>query len=208
MGRYALLFLLVFGSAAGQRSLAGEVKAGVGTSVDVHVVLCPPSVFLQAVRTPRDWGEVSETTGSITRARMFEAMARAVAERGYAAVTVTDVVNGARVSRRTFYEHFEDKEHCFLETYRTGCESGIAQIDAALRALEDPDWRTRLSVSLETYLSILAAEPDVARVLLLDVNWTNNSKTISPRGGAAATKWSLMWLRWLEDHLLTWASLA
>jgi len=53
-----------------------------------------------------------------------------------------------------------------------------------------------------------SAEVDPNRVLLLDVNWTNNSKTTAPRGGIAATKWSLMWLRWLEDHLLTWASLA
>jgi AcrR family transcriptional regulator len=127
------------------------------------------SLFLQSVQAPRDWDELSETTSSITRARIFEAMARAVAERGYASVTVTDVVNGARVSRRTFYEHFDDKEHCFVESYRTGCENGIAQIDAAVHALRDPDWRTRLSVSLETFLAVLAAEPHFARVLLIDV---------------------------------------
>lgn len=128
-----------------------------------------PSLFLQSVRAPQGWDDLSETTNSITRARIFEAMAQAVSERGYAAVTVSDVVTGARVSRRTFYEHFQDKEQCFLETYRTGCENGIAQIDASLRALHEPDWRTRLSVSLETYLAILAAEPHFARVLLIDV---------------------------------------
>jgi AcrR family transcriptional regulator len=128
-----------------------------------------PSVFLQSVRAPQAWDDLSETASSITRARIFEAMAQAVSERGYAAVTVTDVVTGARVSRRTFYEHFRDKEQCFLETYRTGCENGIAQIDAALRALHEPDWRTRLSVSLETFLAGLAAEPHFARVLLIDV---------------------------------------
>jgi AcrR family transcriptional regulator len=78
-------------------------------------------------------------------------------------------VSAAKISRRTFYEHFEDKEDCFLETYRIGCENGMAQIDEALRALENPDWRTRLRVSLEAYVSILAAEPHVARVLLIDV---------------------------------------
>lgn len=128
-----------------------------------------PSLFLQSVHVPQGWDDVGETASSITRARMYEAMARAVSERGYAAVTVTDVVTGARVSRRTFYEHFQDKEQCFLETYRTGCENGIARIDAALRALHEPDWRTRLSVSLETFLAGLAAEPHFARVLLIDV---------------------------------------
>jgi AcrR family transcriptional regulator len=129
----------------------------------------PPSLFLHSVRAPRDWDDVSTTATSITRARIFEAMASVVAERGYAAVTVSHVVRAAHVSRRTFYEHFEDKEDCFVETYRTGCENGIAQIDAALRAREDPDWRTRLWVSLEAYLAILAAEPHFARVLLIDV---------------------------------------
>ena len=127
------------------------------------------SLFLHSVPAPRAWDDMSETASSITRARIFEGMARAVAERGYATTTVADVVTAGRISRRTFYEHFRDKEHCFLETYRTGCENGLAQIDAAVRALEEPDWRTRLWVSLETYLDILAAEPDFARVLLLDV---------------------------------------
>jgi len=127
------------------------------------------SLFLQSVRPPRDWDDVDETASSITRARIFEAMARAVAERGYAHTSVADVVSACRISRRTFYEHFQDKEHCFVETYRTGCENGLAQIDAAVRALEEPDWRTRLRVSLETYLEILAAETHFARVLLIDV---------------------------------------
>jgi AcrR family transcriptional regulator len=127
------------------------------------------SLFLQSVHVPRDWDDVRTTQASITRARIFEGMARAVAERGYAEVTISDVVRAAGVSRRTFYEQFKDKEDCFVETYQTGCENGIAQIDAALRALEAPDWRTRLRMSLETYLAILAAEPHFARVLLIDV---------------------------------------
>ena len=127
------------------------------------------SLFLQSVRPPRDWDDVDETASSITRARIFEAMAQAVAERGYANTSVADVVSAGRISRRTFYAHFQDKEHCFVETYRIGCENGLAQIDAAVRALEKPDWRTRLWVSLETYLEILAAEPHFARVLLIDV---------------------------------------
>jgi hypothetical protein len=54
----------------------------------------------------------------------------------------------------------------------------------------------------------LSAEIDPTRVLLLDVNATNNSKTLEPKGGAAATKWSLKWLVWLQDCLLSWAALA
>jgi hypothetical protein len=50
----------------------------------------------------------------------------------------------------------------------------------------------------------LSAEVDPGRVLLLDVNYTNNSRTLKPRGPEAATKWSLKWMVWLQDALLTW----
>src|SRR3954454_2857364 len=56
------------------------------------------------------------------RGRMLDAMAQAVAEKGYAATTVADVIAGAGVSRKTFYEQFRDKEDCFLAAYDTGVE--------------------------------------------------------------------------------------
>jgi AcrR family transcriptional regulator len=123
-------------------------------------------LFLYSVRSSRNWDEART---SMSRARICEAMAHVVAERGYAAVTVADVVSAARISRRTFYEHFDDKEACFLETYRIGCENALGQIDDALRSLENPDWRTRLRVSLEAWVAMLADEPQFARVLLIDV---------------------------------------
>lgn len=48
------------------------------------------------------------------------------------------------------------------------------------------------------------AEVDPEHVLLLDLHYTNNSATLSPRAGAAARKWSLAWLVWLQDQLLTY----
>ncbi len=48
------------------------------------------------------------------------------------------------------------------------------------------------------------AQIDPDRVLLLDVNYTNNSKTTEPKADAAATKWSLTWMVWLQDLMLTW----
>jgi hypothetical protein len=55
--------------------------------------------------------------------------------------------------------------------------------------------------------SAVSAEVDPNRVLLLDVAYTNNSKTLEPQGGRAATKWSLKWMVWLQDCLLSWAAL-
>ena len=42
---------------------------------------------------------------------------------------------------------------------------------------------------------------------MLDVNYTNNSRTLQPRAATAATKWSLKWMAWLQDVLLTYVSL-
>ncbi len=53
----------------------------------------------------------------------------------------------------------------------------------------------------------VSAQVDPNRVLLLDVDYTNNSKTLEPKGQAAATKWSLKWMVWLQDCLLSWVAL-
>jgi hypothetical protein len=50
----------------------------------------------------------------------------------------------------------------------------------------------------------VSVQIDPEHVLLLDVNYTNNSATLAPRGAAAARKWSLAWLVWFQDHLLTY----
>jgi len=52
-----------------------------------------------------------------------------------------------------------------------------------------------------------AVQVDPQRVLLLDVNYTNNSWTREPATGKAATRWAAQWLIWLEDCLLSWAAL-
>jgi aminopeptidase N len=57
----------------------------------------------------------------------------------------------------------------------------------------------------------VTAQADPDHVLLLDVNLTNNSKVLTPLdelGPKAATKWSLKWMVWLQDCLLTWSVLA
>jgi AcrR family transcriptional regulator len=103
------------------------------------------------------------------RARMLEAITRAVAEKGYAAATVNDVVAGAGVSKRSFYEYFADKEECFLEAYATGSEAVIDDVADAVRASGATEWEDRVRVGLEAYTRALAAEPDLAQTLLVSV---------------------------------------
>src|SRR5690349_4033861 len=101
------------------------------------------------------------------RQRMLDAMAETVAEKGYAGTTVGDVVAGAGVSRKTFYEHFRDKEDCFLAAFDSGVDALLQAIAAA-----EPEETTRMSLvraRVRAYLVTLAARPAFARTFLIEV---------------------------------------
>jgi hypothetical protein len=67
------------------------------------------------------------------------------------------------------------------------------------------DGRDRWKVfEVERPVRAVTAQVDPERILLLDVNYTNNSTSLAPKSEAAARKWSLAWLIWLQDHLLTY----
>jgi AcrR family transcriptional regulator len=101
------------------------------------------------------------------RGRLLDGIAQVVAEKGYGAATVADVIERAGVSRKTFYEHFRDKEACFLAAYDTGVEVLLATLREADRDIADPLERTRARV--RAYLETLAAEPAFARTFLIEV---------------------------------------
>jgi AcrR family transcriptional regulator len=101
------------------------------------------------------------------RDRVVAGMIAAVAERGYAPTTITDVVRHARVSRRTFYEHFADKEDCFLAAYDTVSDAVLAAIEGA--ASEHEAWRDRLLAGVRAYLEGLASQPELARVFTVEI---------------------------------------
>jgi AcrR family transcriptional regulator len=102
------------------------------------------------------------------RARMLDAMVRAVADKGYARVAVADVIEGAGVSRKTFYEQFANKEECFLAAYDAGVDGLLAAIDEALGELA-PDWLAAARRAVEVYLETMAASPAFARAFLIEV---------------------------------------
>lgn len=103
------------------------------------------------------------------RARLLDAVNRAAATKGYWKVTVADIVRLAGVSRRTFYEQFCDKEECFLEAYWTGSVAVIEVVAAAVGSSRSSDWRERVRSGFEAYTGTLAAEPDLAKTLLVEV---------------------------------------
>jgi AcrR family transcriptional regulator len=77
-----------------------------------------PAVMVNRLPPGRHGLSRDEVTGS-QRERMLRGMAEAVTERGYANVTVADVIKRAGVSRETFYEQFANKEDCFMAAYDT-----------------------------------------------------------------------------------------
>jgi AcrR family transcriptional regulator len=102
------------------------------------------------------------------RGRMLEAMARAAAEKGYAATTVADVIARAGVSRATFYEHFGDKEDCFVAAFDAGVDLMLFALEGSVD-VSDGTPVERLDRVLRAYLDLLAAEPAFARTFLVEV---------------------------------------
>jgi len=97
-------------------------------------------------------------------------MVAAVAERGYADVTVADVVAAARVSRTSFYAQFADKEDCFLAAAAEGRRLMFARMSAAVDAQPDGvDDLTLLRAGLRAYLAFLRDEPAFAAVFYLEL---------------------------------------
>jgi AcrR family transcriptional regulator len=103
----------------------------------------------------------------IQRERLILAMLSAVSELGYLATNVQDVIDRAGVSRPTFYEHFANKEDCFLAAFDSSAERLRKKIDTASRQGGDV-WRNRVRYGLEALLSFAAREPHTARTLVVE----------------------------------------
>jgi AcrR family transcriptional regulator len=105
------------------------------------------------------------------RTRLLEAVGGAVAEKGYAATTIDDIVRGAGVSKKTFYEHFQDKLGAFLAAYEAASDELYEHVRVAQDAASPTDdaWLERTHAGIRAYLRWLAAEPALARVFLVEV---------------------------------------
>jgi AcrR family transcriptional regulator len=100
------------------------------------------------------------------RERLMAAMAEAVADRGYRATTITELTKSASVSSRDFYGLFESKEDCFLATF----DAVVGHLEVLVRAAaaNEDGWAQQVIAALRAALGFFAAEPDLARLCLLD----------------------------------------
>ena len=106
-------------------------------------------------------GLTREQVSEHQRERLLMAMAGVVAEKGYAATTVGDVITSAGVSRATFYEQFADKQECFLAAF----DAASDRVLAATR----PGRGATFSDVLAAYLDALVADAAFAKVFLVEI---------------------------------------
>jgi AcrR family transcriptional regulator len=107
-------------------------------------------------------GHVTE----IQRARMLSAAVEAIEENGYARLTVAQVINRAKVSRKTFYDLFVDREDCFLAVFERTLEQVRARVVEAYA--QESSWREGVRAGLAALLIFIDEEPELARLCVVD----------------------------------------
>ncbi|PXY22974.1 TetR/AcrR family transcriptional regulator [Prauserella muralis] len=110
------------------------------------------------------------------RRRLLDALAAGIAEHGYRGTTVADIVRRARTSRRTFYEHFSDKEACFVALLADANAEMIRQITAAV----DPEaaWEEQIRQAVLAWIAAAESAP------ALTLSWIRDLPSL---GAAART---------------------
>src|ERR1700730_9656150 len=88
---------------------------------------------------PRGHHNLSRGEGRVAqRTRLLTAIVRCVAGHGYGATTIAEVLRRAHISRETFYQHFTDKQDCFLTAFDEASNLLISMMEAALGEPDDP----------------------------------------------------------------------
>lgn len=131
--------------------------------IDVQVSVANPQI---EVLPRRPHLSVREELRASRRGRLICAIADAVAERGYGATSVADVITRAGVSRNAFYEQFSDKEACFLAAYDSGAQAIHDAMARAARGLTD--WEEILDSVLGTWLAFHQADLAFTRAYMIE----------------------------------------
>ncbi|MFI5005264.1 MAG: TetR family transcriptional regulator [Solirubrobacterales bacterium] len=97
---------------------------------------------------------------------MLAAAVEAVEEVGYARLTVAQVIARARVSRKTFYDLFEDREDCFLAAFDQSVDQLSALVAGAYEG--ESNWRDGIRAGLLALLRFMDEEPGLARICVVE----------------------------------------
>jgi AcrR family transcriptional regulator len=100
------------------------------------------------------------------RERILDAVLQAASRSGYAAMRIEDVIAIAGVSRRTFYDHFANKEEAFLAAYELVLDQLLSGVTTAFATGDT--WPSRVRRGLAAFLNLLASEPVLAQVCVVE----------------------------------------
>lgn len=121
----------------------------------------------QAVRVPPGRHALPrEFVAQHQRARIIEALAEEIEDKGYRAVTVADIVRRAGVARNTFYDHFSSKEACFLAASEYAVAEALRRVQEAAAGVEG--WPAQVNVGLAAFLGYVAEQPALARACIVE----------------------------------------
>src|SRR3954447_2556681 len=110
--------------------------------------------------TPRKEAERNQ------RERLFAAMVATVAEKGYEATTVADLVQLSGVSRSAFYRHYDDKQSCFLAAVEAMVEPTLKRLGADESA---PAGVERARAAFETLIKTIVSQPAAAKMCIVEI---------------------------------------
>jgi AcrR family transcriptional regulator len=103
------------------------------------------------------------------RERLFAAASAVFARAGYADATAEAIAREAGMSKATFYEHFDNKEDCMLALYDYATELAQAAMREAGSAHAADDARTRIRATIDAFLGSLAAYPEMAHTVTVEI---------------------------------------
>jgi AcrR family transcriptional regulator len=102
------------------------------------------------------------------RERLLAAVVRVTVAKGYESTTVADILNEAGVGRESFYELFDDKLGCMLAAHKVLVDNLEEQVREAY--ITEGPWPRRVRDALAATLDWFAADPGIARFLLVELS--------------------------------------
>lgn len=108
-----------------------------------------------------------EEVESSQRTRLLRATIELGTERGFASLTLTDIVGRAGVARSTFYEYFADKEQCFLAAFDYAADRVLERV-LAIGPLPADEFDSPVEAYIARLLELAVEEPGLVRLVATD----------------------------------------
>ena len=133
-----------------------------------------------------------EQVAGIQRSRLLAGALAALEEFGYAGTTVGRITARARISRRTFYELFENRDACLTALFEDVV--GLIEREIAAAGLGGLGWRERVRGGLWAILSFFDREPALARVCVIQA-LRGGPGVLARRDEVLGASWRVCWMR-------------